>query len=165
MSRIFWNCPWILFTVVGLKVIWWPYTADGLQSYHANNYKLSLKLWNYLITHDFVRVCYRKLIFYSNLCIGVCRNNKLTMLMQDSLGGNAKTLMFVNISPADYNADETVTSLTYVLCNFTTQSYHPLKLHCFLYIMLTMWLLGSYLANSSSIVITQYAASAYSRGR
>jgi len=41
------------------------------------------------------------------------RNNKLTMLMQDSLGGNAKTLMFVNISPADYNCDETVTSLTY----------------------------------------------------
>ena len=35
------------------------------------------------------------------------------MLMQDSLGGNAKTLMFVNISPADYNCDETITSLTY----------------------------------------------------
>jgi hypothetical protein len=29
-----------------------------------------------------------------------------------SSGGNAKTLMFVNISPADYNTDETVTSLT-----------------------------------------------------
>ncbi|XP_041373330.1 COP1-interactive protein 1-like [Gigantopelta aegis] len=41
------------------------------------------------------------------------RNNKLTMLMQDSLGGNAKTLMFVNVSPADYNTDETVVSLTY----------------------------------------------------
>ena len=41
------------------------------------------------------------------------RNNKLTMLMQDSLGGNAKTLMFVNFSPADYNRDETVTSLMY----------------------------------------------------
>uniref|UniRef100_A0A7S2H4B5 Kinesin motor domain-containing protein n=1 Tax=Octactis speculum TaxID=3111310 RepID=A0A7S2H4B5_9STRA len=41
------------------------------------------------------------------------RNNKLTMLMQDSLGGNAKTLMFVNISPADYNADETHSSLLY----------------------------------------------------
>ena len=40
------------------------------------------------------------------------RNNKLTMLMQDSLGGNAKTLMFVNISPADYNAEETIISLT-----------------------------------------------------
>ncbi len=41
------------------------------------------------------------------------RNNKLTMIMQDSLGGNAKTLMFVNFSPADYNADETSTSLMY----------------------------------------------------
>ncbi len=41
------------------------------------------------------------------------RNNKLTMLMQDSLGGNAKTLMFVNISPANYNTDETIISLTY----------------------------------------------------
>lgn len=41
------------------------------------------------------------------------RDNKLTMLMKDSLGGNAKTLMFVNVSPADYNADETNTSLTY----------------------------------------------------
>ncbi len=46
------------------------------------------------------------------------RNNKLTMLMQDSLGGNAKTLMFVNISPADYNSEESVISLTYVFyCN------------------------------------------------
>ncbi|XP_064607876.1 myosin-10-like [Liolophura sinensis] len=41
------------------------------------------------------------------------RNNKLTMLMQDSLGGNAKTLMFVNISPANYNCDESIISLTY----------------------------------------------------
>eukprot|EP01067_Filipodium_phascolosomae_P000191 Filipodium_phascolosomae@DN1156_c0_g1_i2.p1 len=41
------------------------------------------------------------------------RNNKLTQLMSDSLGGSAKTLMFVNISPADYNCDETVTSLMY----------------------------------------------------
>ena len=35
------------------------------------------------------------------------------MLMQDSLGGNAKTLMFVNISPAQYNLDETLVSLMY----------------------------------------------------
>lgn len=41
------------------------------------------------------------------------RNHKLTMLMSDSLGGNAKTLMFVNISPADSNIDETHNSLSY----------------------------------------------------
>jgi kinesin family protein C2/C3 len=41
------------------------------------------------------------------------RNNKLTQLMSDSLGGNAKTLMFVNISPADYNSEETISSLVY----------------------------------------------------
>lgn len=33
--------------------------------------------------------------------------------MQDSLGGNAKTLMFVNCSPSIYNKDETKNSLEY----------------------------------------------------
>ena len=33
--------------------------------------------------------------------------------MQDSLGGNAKTLMFVNCSPSVYNRDETKNSLEY----------------------------------------------------
>ncbi|XP_042508441.1 kinesin-like protein KIN-14I isoform X2 [Macadamia integrifolia] len=41
------------------------------------------------------------------------RNHKLTMLMSDSLGGNAKTLMFVNVSPAESNLDESYNSLTY----------------------------------------------------
>lgn len=41
------------------------------------------------------------------------RNHKLTMLMSDSLGGNAKTLMFVNVSPTDGNLDETQNSLQY----------------------------------------------------
>ena len=39
------------------------------------------------------------------------RNNKLTMLMADSLGGNSKTLMFVCVSPAASNLDETMLSL------------------------------------------------------
>lgn len=42
------------------------------------------------------------------------RNHKLTMLMSDSLGGNAKTLMFVNVYPAESNLDETYNSLVYV---------------------------------------------------
>eukprot|EP00897_Mesotaenium_endlicherianum_P004538 jgi/Mesen1/4111/ME000216S03374 len=41
------------------------------------------------------------------------RDHKLTMLMSDSLGGNAKTLMFVNISPADTNLEESHNSLSY----------------------------------------------------
>jgi kinesin family member C2/C3 len=41
------------------------------------------------------------------------RDNKLTHLMKDSLGGNSKTLMFVNISPADYNVQETQNSLQF----------------------------------------------------
>jgi len=39
------------------------------------------------------------------------RNHPLTEIMSDSIGGNAKTLMFVNISPADYNLGETKESL------------------------------------------------------
>lgn len=41
------------------------------------------------------------------------RNHPLTMLMSDSIGGNAKTLMFVNASPADYNISETNSSLQF----------------------------------------------------
>merc|ERR1719199_1750376 len=41
------------------------------------------------------------------------RNHKLTQLLSDSLGGSAKTLMFVNVSPARCDVDETMNSLTY----------------------------------------------------
>ncbi|KAL7292241.1 kinesin-like protein KIF3A [Trichogramma pretiosum] len=41
------------------------------------------------------------------------RNSKLTRLLQDSLGGNSKTLMCANISPADINYDETISTLRY----------------------------------------------------
>lgn len=41
------------------------------------------------------------------------RDNVLTRVMKDSLGGTAKTLMFVNCSPSDYNTAETKNSLRY----------------------------------------------------
>lgn len=41
------------------------------------------------------------------------RDSKLTRLLEDSLGGNAKTLMFAAIGPVDYNFDETVNTLRY----------------------------------------------------
>ena len=41
------------------------------------------------------------------------RDSKLTRLLQDSLGGNAKTVMIANMGPADYNYDETLNTLRY----------------------------------------------------
>ena len=38
------------------------------------------------------------------------RDSKLTRLLQDSLGGNTKTVMVANIGPADYNYDETIST-------------------------------------------------------
>ncbi|PKC12896.1 kinesin-domain-containing protein, partial [Rhizophagus irregularis] len=41
------------------------------------------------------------------------RDSKLTRLLQDSLGGNAQTLMIACVSPAEYNLVETVNTLKY----------------------------------------------------
>ena len=41
------------------------------------------------------------------------RDSKLTRLLQDSLGGNSHTLMIACVSPADYNLEETMSTLRY----------------------------------------------------
>lgn len=41
------------------------------------------------------------------------RDSKLTRLLQDSLGGNSKTIMIANIGPSEYNYSETITTLRY----------------------------------------------------
>ncbi|XP_024085470.1 uncharacterized protein LOC106661425 isoform X2 [Cimex lectularius] len=54
----------------------------------------------------------------SQLCDGTnsfinYRDSKLTRLLQDSLGGNSVTLMIACVSPADYNQDESFSTLRY----------------------------------------------------
>lgn len=41
------------------------------------------------------------------------RDSKLTYLLQDSLCGTSKVLMFVNVSPVEWNSQETLCSLTF----------------------------------------------------
>ncbi|KAH7443972.1 hypothetical protein KP509_02G058600 [Ceratopteris richardii] len=41
------------------------------------------------------------------------RDSKLTRLLQDSLGGNSRTVMIACVSPADANAEETLNTLKY----------------------------------------------------
>jgi len=41
------------------------------------------------------------------------RNSKLTFLLQDSLSGSAKLLLLVNVSPVQWNADESMCSLQF----------------------------------------------------
>lgn len=43
------------------------------------------------------------------------RGSPLTMLLKDSLGGNAKTVMFANVGPSDKNLSETISTLRFAL--------------------------------------------------
>lgn len=54
------------------------------------------------------------------------RDSKLTRLLQDSLGGNSKTIMIANIGPASFNYNETLTTLRYATRAKTIQN-KPIK--------------------------------------
>lgn len=41
------------------------------------------------------------------------RDSKLTRILQDSLGGNAKTVLIIAVSPSSYNASETISTLRF----------------------------------------------------
>ena len=40
------------------------------------------------------------------------RNSKLTWILSDSLGGNSKTCIIVTASPAKYNIEETISTMS-----------------------------------------------------
>ena len=68
-----------------------------------------------------------KKINYSLLVLGNCiqslissdqihipyRDSKLTRILKESIGGNSKTSLIVNISPSNYNVDESLSSLNF----------------------------------------------------
>jgi len=61
------------------------------------------------------------------------RANALTRLLKDSLGGNAKTVMFANAGPSDRNTDETISTLRFAdnakkIQNKPIKNIDPLKL-------------------------------------
>lgn len=54
-----------------------------------------------------------------------CRDSKLTRLLQDSLGGNTKTVMVANVGPADWNYEETLSTLRYANRQALVLLIHP----------------------------------------
>lgn len=75
--------------------------SEGAKVIPYRDHKLTLVRTNRLVTW-FLAFC------AVSLCPFLGSRTLVLQLMQDSLGGNAKTLMFVNISPADYNGEESV---------------------------------------------------------
>lgn len=58
------------------------------------------------------------------------RNSKLTRILQDSLGGNSKTVMCATVGPASYNYEETISTLRYAsrvkkICNKARVNQDP----------------------------------------
>lgn len=60
------------------------------------------------------------------------RESVLTRLLMNSLGGNSKTAMIANISPADINYDETLSTLRYGM-QFPLDVL-PVFIHTFVYL-------------------------------
>lgn len=60
-----------------------------------------------------VRLILLRLTLRLLLCFSSCRDSKLTRLLQDSLGGNSRTVMIACVSPADINREESLNTLRY----------------------------------------------------
>ena len=56
--------------------------------------------------------CIQSLIDPRNIHVSY-RDSKLTRILQESIGGNAKTSLIVTVSPSNYNSEETLSSLNF----------------------------------------------------
>jgi kinesin family protein 3/17 len=77
--------------------------TEGLQSVQAIKINLSLTTLGMVI---------QNLVNPASMHVPY-RDSQLTRLLQDSLGGNTKTVMIANVGPADYNYEETLSTLKY----------------------------------------------------
>lgn len=77
--------------------------VTGIQSVQAIKINLSLSTLGLVIQN-----------LVNPSCVHIpYRDSLLTRLLQDSLGGNTKTVMIANVGPADYNYEETLSTLKY----------------------------------------------------
>ena len=57
------------------------------------------------------------------------RDSKLTRLLQESLGGRAKTLIIATVAPSVQCIDETISTLDYAACPSTHKGSHSDTMH------------------------------------
>ena len=77
--------------------------VSGVERYQAININLSLTTLGLVIQN----------LVSSKPAHIPYRDSQLTRLLQDSLGGNTKTVMIANVGPSGYNYDETLSTLKY----------------------------------------------------
>uniref|UniRef100_A0A1B0D6I0 Uncharacterized protein n=1 Tax=Phlebotomus papatasi TaxID=29031 RepID=A0A1B0D6I0_PHLPP len=103
----------------------------------ARSIRLSFPTFTVLLSSSHISILMRKMAWESSLGNVISalaessphipyRDSKLTRLLQDSLGGNSKTIMIANIGPSEYNYNETLTTLRYASRAKTIQN-KPVK--------------------------------------
>ena len=68
------------------------------------------EIYIWLIQNQILKLFYHKIFQKSHVPY---RDSKLTRILQESLGGNARTTMIICASPASYNESETKSTLLF----------------------------------------------------
>ena len=89
------------------------------------------------------------------------RDSKLTRLLQDSLGGNSRTLMIACVSPTDRDFMETLNTLKYAnrarnIKNKVREGGREVHVYTYMYVHVRRWF-GRWSLVISSEIISVYA--------